>query len=514
MWDQSVEVILDQRQRSIPPILVKQLTSAAPTSGTVSLAWRVAATGRDRAVLTEVLSLVRSAKQVVVFSSFLLSEAEIQRELLAAASRGCRVYGLISAEARLDRDTSDEDEFDARVTDAHKRMLDEFAGRMVIRSSPAFHAKCVLVDPGAESVRGLLLTANLTTEALTRNEELAVRLNAVESRALFAQLRFAIWELAERELVGKGQLDRMKPLGEVVLPPADVAIQTTMGGRCQIRDSMLAMIAAAHRQIVVSSYGWDADHAVVEALCKRASEGVAVTVLARYRPTSVPTLLKLRRAGATVLCLLWLHAKALVCDDESMVMSANLQRHGLDDGFELGVRLSGPDTTALQRVLEQWIAAAPWRVEAPARLGDLTGEVVPLGPSSPPRRLDTATTIKSTATVTLDAVTAKAADRLNEAKLPEATLRQEAEKRGLTWVHEVRFQYEVRAPRLPAKAKPETPSKAGAGAAGTATTDVSVYRLPDGSRAVGIASPDHAKAARTLAESLGINAILAMEATP
>lgn len=514
MWDQSAETVLDQRQRSVPPVMVRQLGQAGNAGAPRSADWKIHPTGPDRIVLDDVLNLLRAAEHVVVFSSFLLSDTEVQRELLSAASRGCRVYGLISAEAKLDRDVSDEDDFDAKTADAHKRMLDEFAGRMIIRSSPSFHAKCVLIDPGTDRARGLLLTANLTTEALTRNEELAVRLNATESRALFVQLRHAIWELAERELVGKGQVDRVKPLGEVPLPPIDPVIHTTMGGRCHIRDTMLTMIAGARGAIVVSSYGWDGDHPVVAALCERASKGVAVTALARYRSVSIGALLKLRRAGAKVLCLPWLHAKALVCDEESMVMSANLQRHGMDDGCELGIRLGASDTRLLLKVLEQWATSSQWRLEAPAVLGDLSGDIVPLGPSSPPRSLDGTITIKTNVAVSLDDVTAESADRLDQARLDEAALRRESEKRGLTWAHSIQFRYKVRAPRLPSNAKPEPPPKGDATGKEKDPSNPRVFRLSDGSRVVGMMNPDDAKTARALAESQGIKRVLAVEAAP
>lgn len=514
MWDHSVETVLDQRQRPVPPLMVRQVAQSGSVGAPRVADWKVYPTGQDRIVLEEVINLLRAAQHVVVFSSFLLSDTELQRELLAAASRGCRVYGMISAEAKLDRDVSDEDDFDAKTADSHKRMLDEFAGRMIIRSSPSFHAKCVLIDPGTDRARGLLLTANLTTEALTRNEELAVRLDASESRALFVQLRHAIWELAERELVGKGQVDRVKPLREVPFPPVDPVIHTTMGGRCHIRDTLLTMIAGARRAIVVSSYGWDADHPVVAALCERASNGVAVTALARYRSVSMGALLKLRRAGARVLCLPWLHAKALVCDEESLVMSANLQRHGMDDGVELGIRLGASDTRSLLRVLEQWTASSQWRLEAPAVLGDISGDIVPLGPSSPPKGLDGTVTIKTSAVVSIDDVTAESADRLDQAKLDEAALRRESEKRGLTWMHSIQFRYTVRAPRLPSSAKPEPPAKDGAVGKEKDPSTPKVFHLSDGSRVVGMMTPDDAKVARALAESRGIKRVVAMEAAP
>jgi len=509
MWDQTIETTIDQRGRPVPPVLVRASTTTSAPSPPATNGWRIAATGPNRTVLTEAIAIIRAAKQVVVFSSFLLSDGEVQKALVEASSRGCRVYGLIAAEAKLDRDVSDEDEFEAKTTESHKRMLNDFAGRMLIRSSPSFHAKCVLADPATDGARGLLLTANLTSEALTRNEELAVRLGVVETRELFDQLRYATWEVAERELVGKGQLDRVKPLGEVALPPPARHVLATMGGRCQIRDTMIEMIGAARQGIVVSSFGWDADHPVVAALCKRASEGLSVTVLARYRATALPALLKLRKAGATVFCFTWLHAKALVCDDQALVMSANLQKHGLDEGFELGVRLTGGDSEALLAVLRAWSDQAPWRLEIPATLGNVSGEIVPLTPAAIPKKPEPTIRIKTTDTVTLDAVTAKSADRLDEAKLSEANLRQEAEKRGLTWVHEVVVKYSLRAPRVPASAKLEDRTKGPKENRADAPEGPRVYRLSDGSEAVGVGTPADAKAARVMAESLGIKTILA-----
>jgi len=514
MWDQTIEHTVDQRSRSIPPVLVRTTASRAEGKPAAPSNWRVAATGMERAVLTEALSIIRGAQQVVVFSSFLLSDGEIQRALLEAADRGCRVYGLIAAEAKLDRDVSDEDDFEAKTTESHKQMLNAFAGRMLIRSSPSFHAKCVLGDPATASARGILLTANLTTEALTRNEELAVRLNAIETREVFEQLRYAIWEIAERELVGKGQLDRVKPLGEVPLPQPAQRVVATMGGCCQIRDTVMEMISAARRGITVSSFGWDADHPVVVALCKRAGEGVPVTVLARYRAASTPALLKLRKAGAEVFCFSWLHAKALVCDDQAMVMSANLQKHGLDEGFELGVRLSGPDAEALLGLLQTWTEHSQWRLEMPATLGGVSGEIVPLPSNAVPRKPEPTIRIKAIETVDLDAVTAKSADRLEEAKLSEAKLRQEVDRRGLTWAQQVVLRYALRAPRVPNTAKREERVKGPKGGDMSVAEGPRVYRLPDGSRALGVGTPEEAKAARKVGEGLGIKIILVEERAP
>ncbi len=136
------------------------------------------------------------------------------------------------------------------------------------------------------------------------------------------------------------------------------------------------MIRGAVKRLVVASFGWQLDHPVVQALLSRAREGLSVTILARVRPSSMPALLALREAGATVLGFRWLHAKALWSDrGEALVASANLERHGLDDGFELGVRATGERAAAIGRALDAWALAAALRLETGVTVGDVTGEV-------------------------------------------------------------------------------------------------------------------------------------------
>jgi cardiolipin synthase len=72
----------------------------------------------------------------------------------------------------------------------------------------------------------------------------------------------------------------------------------------------------------------------------------------------------------------FLHAKAVLADRErGLVMTANLQEHGLDKGFEVGVRLTGDDATALGRMLASWQTGARSLLRASARLGEIRGSV-------------------------------------------------------------------------------------------------------------------------------------------
>lgn len=312
---------------------------------------------------------------MVVLCTFLLADEDVEQAIIEAESRGVRVYCLIAAEARLDRDEA-EGEFDQKVLAQHKAMLNRLAGRVMFRTSPDFHAKVVLADPFTPSAEGVLLTANLTTDAMKRNEELLLQLEASEVKQLAGYLKWAMWEGAEHESIESGEFRAVKPLSLIPHPKDRLPIVSTTSRSKQIAHEALAMLEGAKSEIVVSCFGWDVDHSLVRALVAKAKMGVQVTVLARIRPVAMPALEFLAQSGASVYGFKWLHAKALVVDNrQAMVMSANFQKHGMDEGFELGLKVSGDRLAEIQDTLEHWRLAAKWQLRTGATVGDLRGAV-------------------------------------------------------------------------------------------------------------------------------------------
>lgn len=94
-----------------------------------------------------------------------------------------------------------------------------------------------------------------------------------------------------------------------------------------------------------------------------------VTVLARIRPAAMPALAALAEASADVCGFKWLHAKAIWTDqDRAMIMTANLERHGMDEGFELGLSLDGKRAESLRHILEGWAGTALDRLDPGAKI--------------------------------------------------------------------------------------------------------------------------------------------------
>ena len=334
-WTKRRFRVVDQRDHPLPPTWAPRSTrrEAQSESGR-----SVHASGRNRELASRIVSILARAREKVVLSSFLLADRDIEDAVLAAAKRKVRVYVLLASEARLDIEDND-GEFEKAMRDQHREMLDRLGGHALFRSAPHFHAKFVLADPGGGDGTGLLLTANLTREALERNEELGVELTPEEVEEAFALARWAFWEYAEHELIDPADRFRsVKPLGSVEHPgPSSPHVPATTSKSRELLAEATRIVEIASGELVVASFGWDKDHEIVQFLCVRAREGLDVTALARVRESQMPALLALAESGVRVLGFKWLHAKALCADgDKALVMSANLQPRRARPWFRVG----------------------------------------------------------------------------------------------------------------------------------------------------------------------------------
>lgn len=494
-WKKSHTEVIDQRQVPLPPCWVATKRDVAPLSERGDA---IHESGAQRVVANAVIGLLQQAKKKVVVSSFLLADPGIEDELFATSQRGVHVYVLLASETRLGKEVGDS-EFDQKVFSTHTQMLARLGGHVLFRSASNFHAKAVVVDPETNPA-GLLLTANLTTDALKRNEELAVVLTAQEVVETTAYLKWAMWEAAEHELADpKHRFRSVKALGKVQHPAPSSSVIATTANTTSIRDEALRLINSARSRIILSSYGWSDEHEVVHRLAERAREGIDVTVLSRVRPASMPSLVKLAEAGAKVVGFKWLHAKAIWVDTgEAMVMSANLEAHGLDDGFELGVRLTGARAAELLGRLTRWNEMAPWRLTSSQPMGDVSGEVKLWH-----RGELVEGNVRASVDVDLGTVTSTSAHPL-EATRPAV----QSEGQLPKLAHEVRCTWTVAPPVLASKAKELRKHVGGAQPVSYAPP---VFREPNERIVVAVRSHDELEPARALMTEVGATAIVLVE---
>jgi cardiolipin synthase len=334
--------------------------------------WRTGPKGLFR---DQLISAIDSAREVVLLASFLLSDKGIAQALLNASERKTRIYVLTASEARLGKLVDDDAEFEQRMVEEHKALLDRLATRVVLRTAGHLHAKFLIADPGSSEIKGFLSTANFNA-ALQDSVELGVKLTREQSLELSAWFNGAFWLESEHELVEKGRLAAVVPLSRNPAPSSENHIVGTANGKNSLRLRVLEIIEGAREYLWVSSYGLETDHAVVAAIEQCAQSGVSVTLLTRPRPAVHDVCVHLARAGVSIFSHDKLHAKAVVSDAGALVLTANLETNGLDQGFEVGVDLShGAAHRELKETLMTWGDSFPWQFAQNAERSKHLGEI-------------------------------------------------------------------------------------------------------------------------------------------
>ncbi|WP_339540096.1 phospholipase D-like domain-containing protein [Pseudomonas sp. RA_5y_Pfl1_P24] len=369
------QTVVDRTHEPLGPGWLRRAPTLAEQREQVSShVWRTGANLQFRDTLVQAID---EASEHVLLCSFLLADTPLADALIRSSERGVRVYIITASEQRLDSLIHDQDDFGKRMVEQHKALLARLAGKVRLRSAEHVHAKFLVIDALAHKTpRAWLSTANLN-KALQESIELGVQLEENNARALAECFNWAFWCEARRELHGANRLVEIK--GPPVAPrrPDHDQVLATLQGSYDLRDAVIAMIRSAHYEILASSYGLDADHAVINELMLAAKRGVRVCLLTRPRPAVANAVAKLAAAGIQVLAHDKLHAKALVADGEALVMTANFDAFGLDEGFEVGIKLAPEPAAAVEQSLREWMDCFPWMYRANATRGEHLGDFCP-----------------------------------------------------------------------------------------------------------------------------------------
>jgi cardiolipin synthase len=216
----------------------------------------------------------------------------------------------------------------------------------------------------------------------------------------------------------------------------------------------------------------------------------------------------LAKAGAVVLGFKWLHAKALVVDQrEAMVMSANFQKHGLDEGFELGIVIEDDRLEELLQALQIWQTQAQWQLQTDAKLGEVLG-LVQIWDGKSLNECD----VKESRVIDLGETPSSSAEYLQAPRPNLPRIDKLAEP-----VHELKYEWRVVAPRLANGAKEEYQqivetdgniTKGKKQKTKQVTYNPRVYKQPNGQRVVAIKASQDLASARRLKTELKLAAIV------
>ena len=302
-----------------------------------------------------------ATKETAVISSFLLSRETLIDAAEVAHGRGARTYWL-TCDARLAQ-MFDESTSPQRIKQ-DMALYQEFgllAEAAVVRIG-SFHAKFLLVDPTTPNRKGWLTSANLVSAACDQNVEFVTELTWREIALLYQVTRHVFWHEANTEVMPDGSLKSVSCPVQFPLPPNDSELLWTVGKKAHsLGEAAFELVESAKSSLTLCGYTWQQNHALLAKVAKKAREGVAVRIFvretneAKRHPTKV--LNTLLEAGAKIYSVPGLHAKFLLNETDGLMGTANFAAKGLDEGFEIGLRLR-------DERLEQARAALSWMQNA------------------------------------------------------------------------------------------------------------------------------------------------------
>lgn len=380
-FNANLEKTITNTHEKLPPfwkdtgnqIIIKETEKVSITES------RIIQTEKNGVLRNKLLQYIYSAEEMICVSSFIIADQSIIQALTKATEKGVRVYLLTASEIHLFKDSPYESNFEQKRIKEHKQFLDNIAGKILVRTGQNLHSKFILVDPKTPNPRGLLLTANITSEALTRNLELGVTLYPNEVTDLFKQFLIGFWNESESELLEPGSITKTKQWNKKITEPETILF--TASNTTTIRNEIERLLTSAQSEIILSTYGIDLNHTITQKLLQSVRTGTKVTLLVRPRPNTknMEALIALADQGAKIIGHPWLHSKAIVVDTSvgwsGLVMTANIEQHGLDDGFETGIKLNHQDSTRLHEILVTWANNGPTKLMVNKTLGDQIGTI-------------------------------------------------------------------------------------------------------------------------------------------
>ena len=317
----------------------------------------------DGALLVAIEAMVRKAKEMVCVSSFLIQQSRMTDALLEAANRGVGVFVLTAREDDLKKADDDLVDFERERIKDHIALLDQFAGKVLVRTSESFHAKYVLVDPCSPDALGIMMTCNATVDPMSgSNIEVALTLTPSEVQSFFAHFLRGFWKMADHELLEKGELRGVKKEIPASVSLGPLTLPATVGDVRSLEERVLGIIHSAKGDLILTAWSFDSEsvHTAVLDACRR---GVLVTILTRPNPRNTKALRDCARAGAKVFGHPRLHAKCAMADSRTgLVMTANMTALGLETGFETAVPIEGSALDTTMKIAEGWRGVCDWNL--------------------------------------------------------------------------------------------------------------------------------------------------------
>ena len=336
-------------------------------------------------LLKYLVEKIKNAKDFICVSSFLIQKSDFTTALLESASKGIKVFILTARESDLSKAKDDLTDSEIEKINEHKELLDHFAGNILVRTSDSFHAKYCLVDPVSPEAFGIFMTCNATVEAMRgANQEIALSLTNAEIRSFFSHFLRGFWEMANYEILTRGDLTPVKRDHSITVDYGKIDLPVTTQNLHSLREKILDLIKKAQRSLIIGTWSFDEDTAINKNLIEALERGIEIKIFTRPSKRNTASLKNLVDEGVQVLGQNRFHAKFLIADNSSgIVTTSNFTKLGLDTGFEVAVVLDSSEIEKLAPLIAYWEGICDWELKVNIQLKEADEKFLLFSPGEP-----------------------------------------------------------------------------------------------------------------------------------
>jgi len=329
----------------------------------------------QNSIKTEIIDLIRSSKSSIKLCSFIITDQEIYTEIeKVLKNTNVAVFILTQLdESKFSSSLLSEEEMVENFNQVHLDIVNKLYSQGAhVRATRTAHAKFVISD----RKKGLLTSANLTTPSLTNNPETGIFISEIYALNhldnLFDEIfqngteytRF-ITANSDKQFI----VSRKQQISEnATVLNSETKLKFTFEDHKQsLYLEMIKIIENTSGNVFLSTYsivGLNILPEFISAIKSAIKKGFDIYIFSRgmnYRSDHIEGCTMLANLGCKIYGDVYNHSKGIVTPEQSMLFTANIDgKHGLKNGFEVGVILEDDQKINLKAFIEWQISTAPY----------------------------------------------------------------------------------------------------------------------------------------------------------
>lgn len=329
----------------------------------------------EKSLKDQLVHLIKKSKESIKICSFILTDADILKELLEVLETGKVAVFLITQldESKFSTSFLTEDEIlDNRYQGYLDSLRKLYSYGAHIRASRSAHAKFIISDRSD----AIVMSANITYRSLNENPESGIYLTNKQSILYLDRLFDIIFQegtdytkFISASKTKQFIISRNIEVRDAYLNPlSSSALRFTYESKHNnLYHELINIIQKAEDELWLSTFsivGLDLLPEFVSSVKDFIKNNGKIKIFCRamnYRPDHLKNCVVLKEIGCEIFGDISNHSKGISTNSNGMLFTANIDgNHGLKNGFEVGILTEDIYTKSLKNFIQWQILTAPF----------------------------------------------------------------------------------------------------------------------------------------------------------